>query len=150
MLTPINFNDHTSIDTGEIDHIGPERMLATETGAVKLLATQPVPQGAFGIGRCTAQLSREVALIGGDSLHGLRFTPTPTLPLAGGGGNTRRSLPLAGGGLGWGLNVSLPQDLDHLITLPSRASISLTPSSGFFVLASTALVVVRMVSLTSP
>ena len=32
----------------------------------------------------------------------------------------------------------------------NRDSISATPSSGFFVRASTALVVVRMVSLTSP
>jgi hypothetical protein len=85
MLTTVYFNHELVSLAEEIEHITPERMLASELEPLELAAAQRLPQIALGLGQITAQSASRV-----DSHN---FLAPPLTRLAG----ARHPLPMGEG-----------------------------------------------------
>ena len=97
MLPTIDFDHKAVWKAGEVQHITSNRVLASEFDVAEWFGMQRSPQGALGISRVVAQSAGEGALFGAQAEHWTRFeiwrvsTPSPALPLPGGGSQTGES-----------------------------------------------------------
>src|SRR5882757_2971711 len=87
MLAAVDFNDERLLDAGEIDDVGTERHLATETVTKELPFPNTLPQAPFDLRRIAAQATCAIRPLSA-RLH----QASPTLPSPASGGGAKKNV----------------------------------------------------------